>query len=619
MPLPADWFAGAFRRRGRIASIAFAALLWLVGAALGTAWQVTRFVEREHARFAAEFDAASAMVAQRLDQNEALLDGLVALLRSSRDAEFVELRRYANEVLQRYHHVHTIGYQPRVTLARRLAFETVMSQRMGRPVRIHDFDFDGSRRWRDSPERPFYYPVSFMAPELPEAQDVIGYDIHDDARFRGAIDQSHLRKVSASTLPFDLVEGGRGYIFLRALTLSADGGRGGAGSAARQGPEHLVSLLIRSDRLFAGLHMSPAVLLTLRHREAKDAGASLIGQFGDAARLAPGPRWQMPLPELALRRTLASQQQPFALELRARPAWHDFDWGSWLLWSAVWTVLVWGGGAGALALRRSHRVRWQAQQRMALAERDLAATQRRAEATRAHSLDELGSGIARELGQPLTAVVGYSQAALRMLDNPNPATRESLASLRATLRAAADQAARAGELVQRLRTLVRKQPMQVKAVTMQEVIASVCRLERGRLEGAGVVIDIRLPSEPIVLQADAMLLEQLFSNLLRNAVDAVVPLPRGMRRVAIEAECNARFCRVTVCDSGPGLTAQERERAFQPFQSTKPGAIGIGLVECAAIAQAHHGDIAIDAASPPLHAAGTGARLIVTLPLASQP
>ena len=83
------------------AALLITLLVWLLEALTGTWWQTNRFVEREHSRFAAAYDTAFGLLAQRLDQNEALLDGLVALLRSSRDQEFSELREYANEMLRR--------------------------------------------------------------------------------------------------------------------------------------------------------------------------------------------------------------------------------------------------------------------------------------------------------------------------------------------------------------------------------------------------------------------------------------------------------------------------------------------------------------------------------------
>ena len=580
----------------------FASILWALGALLGSWLHVGRFVEREHARFSAGFDSAFATVVQRLDQNEALLDGFVALLRSSRDKEFPELRQYANEMLQRYPHLYTIGYQPRVGLAQREAFERRMSQRVGWPFHIRDFSFEGDRTWRVSPTRPFYFPVTFMAPELANARDVIGYDVNDDRNFRDAIERSGTLDQPVAALPFDLIEGGRGYIYLRALHLFAHGDADGAPT-----PDHLISLLVRADRLLVGARASEGGWLTLRHRSSREPATALIGGLGEVP--MPLRHWSVPLPELHLRRATPSMHQPFELDLVARPRWQDFSWNLWSMWLGAWTTLVFGGLVGAQALWRSQRLRTLAQEQTALARQDIAAAEQRADASRARSLDELSSGIAHELNQPLTAVVGYSQAALRMLDSSATPSDELLDRVRATLQANAQQALRAGELMQRLRTLVRKQPVRMQPLFMQDVVASALRLEQSRIDAAAVVIDTRLPKSGIELLGDAMLIEQLLTNLVRNAVESLTAAATARPRIVIDLDSEDARCRLTISDNGPGMNAEQRARAFHPFRSTKAEGVGIGLVVCAAIAQAHGGDIRTE--SP----ADGGARFIVTLPV----
>lgn len=598
---------------------------WAIGALLAGWWLIGRFVGHEHARFGAEFDRAFAALTQRLEQNEALLDGLVALLRSSRDPEFPELRDYADETLKRYPHLYTIGYQPRIGLAQREAFEQRMDKRFGqdiaaggnRPFRIRDFSFAGDRTWRISPARPFYFPVTFMAPALANALDVIGYDVYDDRRFREAIERSSRFDRPVATLPFDLVEGGRGYIYLRALHRrppttpndtadpSADAAAAGSTTA-----EHLISLLIRADRLFLGTAAPAGGHLSLRHRDSPDGAPAFIGGMGDATPPTAADAWSVALPELHLRRATTSVHQPFELQLTARPQWRDFSWTLAAACLGAWTLLVFGGLAGTLALRRSQQLRQRAQEQTTLARRDLAAADHRAESSRSRSLDELGSGIAHELSQPLTAVLGYSQAALRMLDPAVAPTDELLDRLRETLHANAQQALRAGELMQRLRTLVRRQPVRMQPVVMQEVAANALRLEQARIDEACAMIDLRLPDANVVLQGDAMLLEQLLTNLLRNALAALVSIPPEQRLITIELGVQDGYCRLAVSDNGPGMSAEQLARAFHPFQSTKPSGVGIGLVVCAAIAQAHGGDIRAEPRP------GGGASFLITLPLA---
>ena len=196
-----------------------------------------------------------------------------------------------------------------------------MGHRLGQPFRIRDFSFDADRTWRLSPERPFYFPVTFMAPELANARDVIGYDVYADRNFRAAVDRSGQLGDPVATLPFALVEGGRGYIYLRALDQRSVGGGEGAGTSA-----HLISLLIRVDRLLGGVQPPAGGKLTLRQRDAKEPAAALLGRIGEGETPATSDNWEVRLPALHLQRVLPSVFQPFELDLIARPRWSDFQW-----------------------------------------------------------------------------------------------------------------------------------------------------------------------------------------------------------------------------------------------------------------------------------------------------
>lgn len=233
--------------------------VWMAGSIAGTAWLVTRFVARVHTGSQTALDQAHLVIRQRLDQNEALLEGLSALLRSSRSGGFPALRQCADAMLARYPHLYTIGYQPRVAQAERITFERDMSERLGRRFRIRDFSFEGDRAWRVAPQRAFHFPVTFMAPALNEALDVIGYDVYSDAATRVAIERSAVSGQAIAAPPFDLVEGGRGYIFLRALQLPDNGGHTGTVT-----PNHLISLLVSADKLLEGAAIPPNGTLVLQ-------------------------------------------------------------------------------------------------------------------------------------------------------------------------------------------------------------------------------------------------------------------------------------------------------------------------------------------------------------------
>jgi signal transduction histidine kinase len=575
-------------------------VVWVLGAMALSAWQVARFVDNEHRAYDAAFDKAFALIAQRIDQNEALLDGLVALLRSSRDPEFPELRQYAYEMLARYPHLYTVGYQPRVSQQGRSAFEQRMGRRLGQPFRIRDFALNGERAWRNAPLRPVYFPVTFMAPLVPEAQSVIGLDVYHEPAFRQAIDRSSQLGEPLATAPFNLVEGGRGYIYLYALHLPA-----GKDTAPSQ---HVISLLIHADRLLAGIAAPAAGQLALHHRSTHSNTSGLIGALGTAHTATPSTTWLPRLPAWHAQRALQSSRQPFNLVVSAQPQWRDIAKRPWAAALGAWSLLALAAWAAAAALQRAHAQHHLAQAQTAQAQRALSG----AAALRARSLDELGAGIAHELSQPLTAVVGYSQAALRLLGTAEAPSAQQLDAVREALQASAQQALRAGELMQRLRALVRRQPVQWQTLCLQEVASNAVRQEGPRAQVGGVRLQVHAPTTPITLIGDVLLLEQLLTNLLRNAVEALVTGAPADPLVLIELEADATHCRCTVRDNGPGLSAEQLARAFHPFQSTKPEGIGIGLVVCSAIAQAHGGHIE---AISPASSDGAGACFTFTLPL----
>lgn len=518
----------------------------------------------------------SAAVAQRLDQNDALLDGLAALIGLGHDPAEPQWQAYVRDLLHRYPHLYMVSCQQRVDAAERADFERRTSERTGRAMRIRDFAIAGDRIWRLAPLRAHYFPAIAMAPETIAAHDVLGYDSYGDPLFRATIDEAQRSGRAASTAPFDLVEGGRAYACSR--TLSGADGRA----------THVVSLLIRAEGLLAGVALPPGAGIELRQPERSDA---LLGAVGS-----------MQSPWRAKRR-LHSQSQVFELHLalpmrrfadQTRP-WPGEGWKDRLR-DRLFAVR---------ALRRER-------ERGAQTLRDLAQAEQRADAVRARSLDDLGASLAHELNQPLAAVVAYNQAALRLggaADCPD---------LRAALQGGVEQAQRAAALIERLRSLVRRQPLQFERLAMQAVVATALRHAQAPLAQASITVRCTTPPSPLWIIGDALLLDQLLRNLLANAQHACNSLDGAQAQCCIDItiEADGANCRTVVADNGPGIAAAQRERLFHPFQSTKPGGLGLGLVVCASIAKAHGGSVALEASDTNINA---GARFVLTLPLAPSP
>ncbi|HEY8877967.1 MAG TPA: ATP-binding protein, partial [Roseateles sp.] len=144
-----------------------------------------------------------------------------------------------------------------------------------------------------------------------------------------------------------------------------------------------------------------------------------------------------------------------------------------------------------------------------------------------------------------------------------------------------------------------------------EVITAAVELLQRDCQRRGVALDVNLaPDVPAVL-ADAVLIEQVVINLVRNAADAL-QAREGGRRIAVSSRVAGDFVRVDVQDNGPGLQGQRVEQLCAPFYSTKSDGMGMGLAICRSIIEAHQG--VLDASEAP----GGGALFSFSLPLSRQ-
>jgi two-component system sensor histidine kinase DctS len=224
-------------------------------------------------------------------------------------------------------------------------------------------------------------------------------------------------------------------------------------------------------------------------------------------------------------------------------------------------------------------------------------------------LGEVAATLAHELNQPLTAIASYNAGVLNSLQRPPAAPTDPIV-LRA-LERVGQQAAHAGRIVQRIREFLTRHEPQFEACSINAVVEGGVALLKRELERQHVQLGLHLdPSLPPVL-ADAVLVEQVVINLVRNASDALGG-QSGERRIDARTSLSAdlRFVRVDVEDNGPGLQGRSAEALCAPFYSTKRDGMGMGLAICRSIVQAHHG--AFDASEAP----GGGACFSMTLPVA---
>jgi PAS domain S-box-containing protein len=209
-----------------------------------------------------------------------------------------------------------------------------------------------------------------------------------------------------------------------------------------------------------------------------------------------------------------------------------------------------------------------------------------AHANRVATMGQLSASIAHEINQPIAAAVTYADAALRWLGAHPPNLKE----VREALGLILESGVRAGEVMDRIRALVKKAPPQKDSLEINEVILEVIALTSREMEKNGISAQTQLAESLPAIQGDRVQLQQLILNLLINAIEAMSGMNEGRpRELLISTATTDRGVLVSVRDSGPGLTPESIERLFDSFYTTKPGGLGMGLSICRSIIEAHGG------------------------------
>ncbi len=214
----------------------------------------------------------------------------------------------------------------------------------------------------------------------------------------------------------------------------------------------------------------------------------------------------------------------------------------------------------------------------------------RAELVHLSRLSELGqiaSALAHEINQPLTAIGNYVSGARRLLASGNTA-----AALTA-LERVSEQAERGAQIVQRMRDFMRKRAIEMRVDDLPEVIDEACTLALIGVRDRPVRVIRRLDPAARVAVLDRVQIEQVLFNLMRNAIEAMAGAPVQELTLATGRRDDGKV-EVSVADTGPGLPEEVRRRLFQPFVTTKPNGLGVGLSICRAIVQAHGGELSAE-------------------------
>ena len=222
---------------------------------------------------------------------------------------------------------------------------------------------------------------------------------------------------------------------------------------------------------------------------------------------------------------------------------------------------------------------------------------------RVATLNGLAAAVSHELRQPLAAIRTNAEAGVRLLGRNPPDVHEA----RLALQDIASDDARAGEVVEHYRALLRQQPPVSTDVDMNAVCRNAAKLVSSEVAVRRAHLELRLDPDIAKVRGDPVQLQQVVINLALNALEAI-STSAPTREVAIRTTRNNGSVEVRVSDSGAGLPPELLDRFFEPFFTTKQHGLGMGMTIARTIVERHHGSIGAT------NSAAGGAVLTVTLP-----
>jgi signal transduction histidine kinase len=290
-------------------------------------------------------------------------------------------------------------------------------------------------------------------------------------------------------------------------------------------------------------------------------------------------------------KVVAAESQPFHAVATRWVGWGELPWlgmGAWVL-----AVL-----AGFSLLAHALRLREARQRAEALL--------RLGQLGRLNAMGEFAAGLAHELNQPLTAVLASTQAAQRLLADEPPA----LDTAREAMGRASGQARRAAEVLARLRRGLEPPAgaAEQRALDLGACVREALYLLQPDIERRGVAVRW-LASDPVVVRADPVAIDQIVHNLIANALQAMDRVSSAPRELRLAVRREGPSAVLEVADTGPGLPPDVLPRLFEPFFSTREGGLGLGLTLSESLAQAQGGRLSAGAAP------GGGAQFSLQLPL----
>jgi two-component system, LuxR family, sensor kinase FixL len=208
--------------------------------------------------------------------------------------------------------------------------------------------------------------------------------------------------------------------------------------------------------------------------------------------------------------------------------------------------------------------------------------------SRLRSMGQMAAALAHELNQPLTATANYVRAALRLLSAAEP----NLERVRQAMSNAVEQTMRSGEIIRRLRAFVARGEVSRHPEDVATLIEEASALALVGAKERGIKVMIRLEPDLPPVAVDRVQIQQVLLNLIRNAVEAMET--SEARELTLATAVQDTWVQISVGDTGGGVPAEIEARLFQPFVTTKPEGMGIGLSVCRTIIEAHGGRLWVE-------------------------
>ncbi|WP_018609311.1 PAS domain-containing sensor histidine kinase [Uliginosibacterium gangwonense] len=206
------------------------------------------------------------------------------------------------------------------------------------------------------------------------------------------------------------------------------------------------------------------------------------------------------------------------------------------------------------------------------------------------TMGEMASTLAHELNQPLSAISNYCMGSVNRLRQGNCPQEDILSAMEK----ASTQAARAGDIVRRVRDFVRKSEPQRSLVAIPTIIEEALGIAGIEAKRLGSKINTQIPDGLPMVMADRIMIEQVLMNLVKNAAEAMQKVPMEQRHINVAARLVEGYIEVAVTDNGCGIAPAQLGNLFSPFFTTKPEGMGMGLNICRSIIEYHNGRLWVD-------------------------